>query len=134
MLETEPTLFASSSLPSFVNTEADRASPVSRCDNRGKWEELIDYRLIEWAYDPRQLEDDGVEPPTPQAIYSAIAWARACRDDDAASPDTVVPDPNGGIIFERREGEAAQVLHVWEDGTVEYSAFQGTRLVARRTL
>lgn len=131
MLETEPTLFASLSLPSFVDTEADGASPISRDDNRGKWDELIDYRLIEWE---RELDDEGVEMASRRTISLAIQLSQLFRDRGWAPPDRVVPDPNGGIVFERREGDASEVLHVWEDGTVEYSRFQGTRLIARWTL
>ena len=46
-------------------------------------------------------------------------------------PQTVVLDPNGGIVFEQRKRETAEVYHVWDDGTVEFQRYQGSRLVGR---
>ncbi len=36
--------------------------------NREKWQELIDYRLIEWGRDPDAFKDEGVEPPTAETV------------------------------------------------------------------
>ncbi len=49
-------------------------------------------------------------------------------------PTSVVPDVNGGIVFERRENGITEVFHVWEDNTLEYQCFEGTHLVERRSL
>ncbi len=130
-------LFASSPLPDAVATDVASETRSSRdyeSASREKWQEAIDYRLIEWGRDPSQLEDEGVEPPTGQTIRLAIELAQAFRDAGLRPPDSVVPDPNGGIVFERREKGVCEVLHIWDDGTREYCRFQGTRLVERRTL
>lgn len=101
---------------------------------RGAWQRVIDHKLIEWGGNPEKLEDEGVNPPTRETISRAIRLAEAYRDESYAPPDSVVPDPDGGIVFERRDRDVSEVLHVWEDGTVEYQLFQGVRLVVRRTL
>ena len=46
-------------------------------------------------------------------------------------PTSVVPDANGGIVFERRRNNLSEVLHVWDDGKVEYQCFHGTDLIKR---
>ena len=125
--------------PDAVSGDVDIGStvarPYGRADEaREKWQNLIDYKLIEWGLDPSQLDDEGVESPTPEIIQRAISLAEALRDRDCPPPDTVVPDPNGGIVFERRENGLSEVFHVWDDGTVEYRRFQGTRLDERRLL
>ncbi len=96
--------------------------------------DLIDQKLIEWECDPSQLSDEGVEPPSGETILTAIEWAKHFRKDGKPSPDSVVPDANGGIVFERREKGVSEVLHVWDDGSVEYQRFHGTRLVERQML
>ena len=126
------------SLPNVVPTNADTESPVTpdygREDAvREAWQKLIDHRLIEWGRNPSQIEDEGIEPPTGQTIRLAIELAQALRDA-GSPPHSVVPDPNGGIVFERREKDVSEVFHVWDDGTVEYCGFQGARLVERWAL
>jgi len=121
-----------------VGTSADTESPVTRedtadTDARDRWQRLNDHELTEWALDPTKF-DDGIEPPSEQIIHQAIALAENFRDQGLPAPDSVVPDPNDGIVFERRENGVSEAFHVWDDGTVDYQRFQGTRLVERRPL
>jgi hypothetical protein len=139
MLATKPTPFISPPLRDAVPTGVDTASPVTRDygredSSREAWQHLIDYRLIEWGRDPTPLEDVGVEPPSGEVVRLAVELAQAFRDAHFPPPNNVVPDPNGGIVFERRETDVSEAYHVWDDGTVEYQRFHGTRLVERRTL
>jgi len=99
---------------------------------RESWQDVIERKLIEWGRSPSALEDMGVDPPTKETIQRAIRLAEAFRDEGFPSPQSVVPDPNGGIVFERRDGNIAEVCHVWGDGTTEYQRFEGTRLLERR--
>jgi len=112
---------------------------MSREDSGGdnvvdRWQSLIDHTLIEWGWNPSQLEDDAVEPPSREIIRLAIDLAQGLRDRGLPTPDRVVPDPNGGIVFERHENGMREVFHVWDDGTVEYQRFHGRRLVERSAL
>lgn len=84
-----------------------------------------------WLRDPSQLDDDGIDPPSGTIIRLSMDWAENYRDKGLPAPDRVAPDPNGGIVFERREGNVSEVVHVWEDGTIEYMRFEGTHLVER---
>lgn len=139
MPPTRPMPFISPSIVEAVQTNIDADAPVT-CDferddeSREKWQNLIDQKLIEWGRDPSQFDDEGVEPPSREIIRLAIELAEHFRDDGLTPPDSVVPDANGGIVFERRESDVSEVVHVWDDGTVDYQRFQGTRLVERRTL
>jgi hypothetical protein len=139
MPRTEPGVFVSDAFVDVVPTGVDAGTPVTR-DTSGEssaregWQQVIDRQLIEWGRNPDQLEDEGVEPPAKEIIQGAILLARAFRDNGYPPPDSVVPDPNGGIVFERREQDVAEVFHLWDDGTVEYRRFHGTQLVERWTL
>jgi hypothetical protein len=123
---------------SFVLTGNDPDVTITARDiehERARWQRCIDEKLIEWGRDPSQLEDDGVDAPSPDVIRLAIEVASRYRDSGQwAPPDRVAPDPNGGIVFERRAGSQAEVLHVGSDGEVEYQRFVGPRLVERRRL
>lgn len=105
---------------------------VSRGERiRDSWQKLIDHKLLDWLRDPSQLEDDGIDAPSETIIRLSLDLAEDCRDQGLPVPDSIVPDPNGGVVFERREGNESEVLHVWDDKTVEYMRFHGTRLVER---
>lgn len=98
---------------------------------REAWQRLIDQGLLEWLRDPSQLEDDGIDVPTATIVRLSLDLAERFREEGFPSPDRIVPDPNGGIVFERREGNVSEVLHVWDDGSVEYMRFHGTQLSER---
>lgn len=119
-----------------VATGADAESSITpkEITDSHKWDQIIDYRLIEWGRDPSLLEDDDVEAPRGEVIHRAIALAQRLKERGLPAPHSVVLDPNGGIVFERRSSDAVETLHVWDDGTIEYCRFQGTRLLERRPL
>lgn len=90
--------------------------------------------LIEWGAGMAEFDDEGVEPPDQEILRTAYQWAQKFRDDLVPPPDAVVPDPNGGIVFERHQGDATDVLHFWDDGDIEYRRVEGTELVQRISL
>lgn len=100
-------------------------------EQRVAWQNFIEQTLLSWLADPRQLEDLEVEAPSKPIIRLAIDLAEKYRDDKLVPPDRIVPDPNGGIVFDRCRDGVAEVIHVWDDGTVEYQRFIGPKLVDR---
>ena len=139
MPTTKSTPFMSVSLGDAVPTHVDAESPITRDHDREDvagetWQTFIDQQLIEWGREPSQIEDEGIEPPSRGTIQQAVLLAQSLRDAGFTPPDSIVPDPNGGIVFERREKDVSEVFHVWDDGTVEYCGFQGARLVERWAL
>jgi len=126
-------------LPDTVPTKAAEEECVTQDPVRGEtphswqeaWNEIIEVRLREWERDPCLLEDEGIEAPTALTIQRAIQIAQASQRVGMSPPDSVVPDANGGIVFEKKHGDIAEVIHVWEDGNIEYRRFRGTRLVER---
>lgn len=159
MLTTKKESFLSGALENVVCTRVDAETSISRREgviaqdqptyadpasvirgeerllaSREAWQRVIDHKLIEWGSAPSQLEDEGIDPPTKNTIQRAIRLAQAYQEEGRPAPDRVVPDPNGGIVFERQEQDVSEVLYIWEDGTTEYQRFQDARLVERRTL
>lgn len=132
--------FLSSGVVDATATEVERSSLVTLDSESEKqrrlveWQNVIDQKLIEWGRQPEELADDGIEPPRREVISLAIEFANRMKNEGLPPPDSVVPDPNGGIVFERREGTLSEVLHIWEDGTIEYRQFDSTQLIERRVL
>ena len=139
MQATKPRPSVTPSLIKAVPTRIDTEAPVTRDGNRdhagrAKWQTLIDQKLMEWLRDPSQLEDDGVDAPDGAIIRLSIDLAEQYRDDGRPAFDSIVPDPNGGIVFERRENDITEVIHVWGDGTIERQLFDGSQLIERGSL
>ena len=113
MLETK---LSESLSPSMIDARREEAW-------REAWRRLIDEKLLEWLRDPSQLEDVGIDAPTATVVRLSLDLAERFREEGFPAPDSIVPDPNGGIVFERREGNVSEILHVWDDGSAEYMRF-----------
>ena len=114
-----------------VDTESPASGEVNQKRWREAWQRMIDGTLMNWLRDPSQVEDEGIDAPSGTILRLSMDLAERFRDKGFPSPDSVVPDPNGGIVFERREGDMSEVFHIWDDGSVEYMRFQGTHLMER---
>lgn len=126
-------------VPAPVETSVDTESPMTIEEDRegpfrAAWQKLIEKHLLNWLHDPTQLEDEGVEVPQRTIIRLSIDVAEKFRDEGLPPPDSVVPDPNGGIVFERRDNDLTEVIHIWDDGSVEYQQFRGCQLVQRQQI
>lgn len=114
-----------------LNVQASANLGVGHSD---RWRQIIDDQLMEWSRNPAILEDEGVDAPTSATIARAIELAVKCRERGDPPPDSVVRDPNGSVVFRRRQGDISEAMHVWDDGNIEFCRFEGTRLVERRPL
>lgn len=98
------------------------------------WNSCIDHKLVEWGRNPNALEDEDFVPPERDVIKLACEWALCLRDMELAPPTMVVPDGEGGISFERVDGEASESLNIYADQTVELLVFNDCRLCGRHRL
>ena len=90
---------------------------------------MIDYRLIECAWDPSQLEDDEMPCASRDTIQLAIRVAEQLRDNGWPAPTRIVSDAHGGIVFEREAGNLFESYRISADGSVEYCGFKDCRIV-----
>lgn len=139
MLKTKPNPLMLPPVDTSITTRVHVESLTSRDyetekRRREAWQRFIDLTLLDWLRDPSQLEDEGIDAPSATIIRLSLDLAEKYRDQGLPAPDSVVADPNGGIVFERREGDVSEVFHVWDDGSVEYMRFHGTRLSERLPL
>jgi hypothetical protein len=122
-----------------VKTTADTESLLSGDDDpvyqaRVVWQTIINQKLEVWLSDPTAISDQGLDAPSQRVLRIALDYAESFRDQGMAAPDRVIPDPNGGIVFRRREGNISEVLHILDDGVVDYQKFRDSVLIARQSL
>ena len=126
-------------VPAVVSTGAASdetlANNALECPaNREGWERVIDDCLVKWGQDPSLLEDEDIVPPSLEIVRKACELAMEWRDQGHSPPLRVVPDTDGGISFERRDGDWFQSLNILEDGRVELATFHDCRLYSRQEL
>lgn len=102
--------------------------------NRTGWQQIIDGKLIEWGRDPSQLDDEDVTPPSGTAISNACGLATCGMDNDVSPPHRVVPNGDGGIVFERWDGPTFATIEIFEDGSIELCHFDDGKLVSRKRI
>jgi len=96
------------------------------------WQNLIDHKLIEWSRDPSMLEDDGIDAPSGETIRDAINLANFWKKQGWPAPTRIVPDSDGGIVFELEDNDVFCSYRLSLDRTLEHCVFQDMRLVRRK--
>ena len=99
-----------------------------------RWQEFIDNTLIEWGRAPQMIEDDGILPPSPRALHVAAVLAIELRKKGLPPPLRIVPDGDGGVVFERRTENGMISIAIDLDGSIEHLLFRNGQLQFRRTL
>jgi hypothetical protein len=119
--------------PAFVSHGGELES-FSRAAPEQSWN-----RWLDWLYtirdDPQTYEDDMYLAPNAKVVATAINILNQLRNEATPSPPTAMMiEPNGGIIFELRHGNRTETITVYVDGSIEYDAYVGIRLVETHTL
>jgi len=105
-----------------------------RRENEAEWARILDDQLIEWGRNPHELEHDDIVAPSPDIISLASQVAVIMRDAGETAPTRVVPNGNGGIVFERAVKPAFLTIEIDEDGSVETATFVNSKMVTRQRL
>lgn len=109
-------------------------APGPRTATQALWPEEIDHRLQAWEQDPDQLQDEGVEAPSREIVRLARRCARHLCERGAPAPSRVVPDGDGGIIFEWLQRPTVESIEIADDEMIEYLRFVESCLVHRQAL
>lgn len=129
------TVWAPDRVPTAAATDETLATYDDAArERREAWRRVIDHKLIEWGRDPSQLEDDDLIPPTRTAIRAACEAASQLRADGRAAPNRVVPDGDGGIVFERWCGPLSESIEFLRDGEMELVVCLNHTVVSRVVL
>ena len=83
---------------------------------------MIDHVLIPWATKGVEVDDD-LRPPSAVSLRAAATLVCQWRDVGLPPPTAVLPDGDGGILFEQRAGRTSIQFYVLHDGVVEVSHY-----------
>jgi hypothetical protein len=104
MLTTKSRPFVSGALLDAVPTSVDVASPILHRDGPEfaayqAWQRVIDHQLSEWGRDPGQLEDDGLDPPSPEIIQRSIDLSGVFKNWAIRLPPVFTPIQKAGLYL-----------------------------------
>jgi len=89
--------FIANSHISAAHSEEDR--------QRQQWQKCIE-QLTSWKHDPGQLDEEGTVTPSQATIRLALDLADSMCKRGLIPPTRIVPDADGGIVFERQKKDA----------------------------
>ncbi len=130
---------AALTLPSFVERHPQSSSGDQLLASRFRdhasptdgWQRVIDEYLTPWILDPTSLEEEDLEPPSLEILRLACRVAWYLQDKGWVPPLRVVPDGEGGVVFERDAGACFQTLSIFPSRLGELMTFDDCRLVSR---
>ena len=108
-----------------------RATPGESGDRAGEPWDRFESQLDHWEQHPEELADDGLEPPSRETIPLIRDVCRALRAMSVEPPLRLVPNCEGGAVFEWRTVPFLWSVEVEQDGSLELSVFRTGRLVTR---
>ncbi len=98
------------------------------------WKRVVEEDLVEWGRHPEEAEEDGAVPPTLVAIKTAIQVAQRFGAVGAPEPHHTYWDCEGGITFEREDGEWLVRLVITASGAMDFVSFFHSKLVERKSV
>ena len=94
---------------------------------RIKWENCIK-QLKEWQLNPPDWEDD-IVVPTPEIFELSVRTAEYFLRTGSVGHERVLPDGEGGFVFERRSDEYYDQIAVEKSGNVGLILFKDGEIV-----
>lgn len=84
--------------------------------------------LRQWRLSPPDW-DEGIVVPSRGILQLAEEIALILRQRGQAEPMRVLPDGEGGVVFERRQGQLYETLGVMADGCIELKRFRSGSMI-----
>ena len=104
-------------------------------EQRRAWEKIIDHKLLEWALNPSQFDQDEIDPPTETALLQTSQWCFTLRDAEMPPPRWFAPDGIGGISMGwGTPGVGTSTIEIHNDGTVELIRTEQLVITQRQAL
>lgn len=102
-------------------------------DATSGWEKIID-TLGAWADDVTILDDEGIIPPSYPIVRKALSLSHTLLARGWVPPLRVVPNAEGGLVFEHGGEEQFETIEIDSDGDVEYVAYLKDKVVCKKQL
>jgi len=96
-----------------------------------QWNAIIDQPLIKWGLNPSVTDEDGLVFPSKKSCASAVELAARLRDHSWPLPTGVIPDGEGGIAFENKQGSSYQRFEMDENGHIMLLNFRDCKLLSQ---
>jgi hypothetical protein len=106
--------------------------PRTEEDLRG-WQAIND-RLKVLEQHPAEFDEEGLEPPSADVFPLVDEVALVLENRGVSPPLRVVPNGEGGVVFEWRDHPFFWSLDVEKEGGLALSIFRNARLVSRHQL
>ena len=99
--------------------------------NSSGWQKVIDEELLNWCVQGLPDLEDDLQPPTRDVLVAAIEVAEKMRSLGAPPPSRLVPNGEGGVIFERYvyPQQIYQAFEIFKDLTTELRTYKDSKLV-----
>ncbi|HET6883904.1 MAG TPA: hypothetical protein VFI31_27365 [Pirellulales bacterium] len=114
--------------PSGVHAGANESA--KKDGERSEWQR-IEALLSKWSQKQPLRDEDGVEWPSPALVEVALNLARSLEGQALHPPSRVVPNGEGGVVFEFQREHQLQTMEVDADGSIELCRFEDSQLVDR---
>jgi hypothetical protein len=96
-----------------------------------RWSSIIDGKLIEWGKTRSEFEVEDLVGPTNEAIGTAFRFVKYMRSNGWPLPTGVIPDGEGGVVFENRHDPMYQRIEIDKDGRASLATFHDCQLMER---
>ena len=90
---------------------------------------LVD--LGRWETDPTLIDNGDNDIPSREVFQKATAVATKLYLNFRAVPTFMVPSSDGGIVFERHDGDLTEKIIVDPDGSAEYIGLRSSKMFLR---
>jgi hypothetical protein len=117
----------------LLRTIFDTAAGDSAYDSPAAWDRL-ELQLADWEQHPDELEDEGIEAPNQKSVALLREVCLALQRMGVEPPLRLVPNCEGGAVFEWRTSPFLWSVEVEQDGSLELCVFRTGRLVTRYRL
>ncbi len=120
-----------------VADEETMSGPVeSERNYAAGWQSIInEYLLTWWVNSAPDLADEDLEPPTQAVIDLAIKVAMTMSQEKTIAPPLrVVPNGEGGLVFERWGNDVFERFELRRELNMEYTVFKNNTLIGRQSL
>lgn len=109
--------------------------PEPESANAAGWQKIVDVHLRNWWYGVPGLEEEGLVSPTRTVLNAAIKIVEALAEQSFDPPSRVVPNGEGGIIFERYErrgqDQIYETIEIFKNLEMELSLYKNSKLLLR---
>lgn len=118
--------------PSPGKSAAFRVAEIE--ENRlEKWRQVF-AKLKKWSCSLREVDEEGRESPSAEALSTADLLAEALRARGESALFAMVQNGEGGITFERRSGITTELFEIDADGSAEFISLHDSQVSDRHSV